>query len=367
MATYKKIETKYINGEQVFNFGGLVPGILAGQTPPGPSPTPSPTATITPTMTATPTATPTITPTNTPTITPTITSTPTNTPTPSITPSHTPTLTPTPSSTPAPAIDPDAAAYMTAVLNAGGTLDAVMSGAVETLVYDLKTAGVWAKIDVFLPVLGATANSHKINLVEPTNATYDWSYYGSVNHTIEGMTNDSVAGAVIPDFYIEDFVFATSGSSHFALYRNRADASGLNGFINTIESTPYQFFVNGCYGANSPYVEMYGGTNTGWNSVSNNGQGVMTLNRTTPTAISLYQDGVLIQTRTDTARPIVSLGKHKPILLALWWNPNYAPDYVYPDFGNQRIASVSYGAGLGSVERSALDIAIMDFNTTLGR
>jgi len=73
MSKFKKLQIQYINGEPVFNFGGLVPPILfPDPTPPGPSPTPSPTATITPT----PTITPTITPTNTPSPTPTLTPTP---------------------------------------------------------------------------------------------------------------------------------------------------------------------------------------------------------------------------------------------------------------------------------------------------
>lgn len=89
MPSFRKLFTNYINGEQVFNFGGLVPGILAGLTPPPPpSPTPTPTATITPTPTITPTITPTST--ETPTPTPTITPTSTLTPTPTITPTSTP-------------------------------------------------------------------------------------------------------------------------------------------------------------------------------------------------------------------------------------------------------------------------------------
>lgn len=82
----KSLLTQYFQGEQVYNYGGLVPGILF------PNPSPSPTPSNTPTPSITPTTTPTITPTNTTTNTPspTQTKTPTQTTTPTNTPSTTP-------------------------------------------------------------------------------------------------------------------------------------------------------------------------------------------------------------------------------------------------------------------------------------
>lgn len=75
MPKYKSLEQAQLNGDIIYNFGGLVPEILF----PDPTPSPTPSFTPTPTLTKTPTPTPSITPTNT--ITPSIT--PTKTPTPS--------------------------------------------------------------------------------------------------------------------------------------------------------------------------------------------------------------------------------------------------------------------------------------------
>lgn len=298
-----------------------------------------------------------VTPTPTPSFTPTVT--PTAQPTP--TPSYTPSVTPSPS---VPAIDADAAAFLNAVVLTGGTVDATMSGAVETLVSELKTAGVWSKIDVFLPVIGGTADAHKINLVEPSNATFDYTYFGTVNHGVSGMTTDSNLGAVVPTWYAEELVQSTSGSSHYALYRNRAGSSyGLNGFIGTYEGTPYKLIVNGNYGSDSAYAELYGGNNTGWNAITNNGLGNMTLVRS-GTTLSLYQNGSLIQTRTSTTYNFTH-NLQKVALLALWWT-NY-PNNIYDEVGDQRVCTFSIGAGLTSTERADLETAIDNFNTTLGR
>lgn len=94
MAKYKSLQTTFLNGDELFNFGGFVPPVLFPETQPL-SPTPTPTPTITPTPSSTPAVSPSPTATSTPTTTPTIT--PTNTQTPTITPTKTSTPTPSPS------------------------------------------------------------------------------------------------------------------------------------------------------------------------------------------------------------------------------------------------------------------------------
>ena len=79
-------------------------------------------------------------------VTPTPTGTPNPTPTPTITPTNTnsptptPTITPTPS--PGPAFDPDAAAYLSAVITAGGTVDSTMSAATNNMFLALKNCSI---------------------------------------------------------------------------------------------------------------------------------------------------------------------------------------------------------------------------------
>ena len=108
MAKYKSLQETYLNGDILFNFGGLVPPILFPNPtpPPSPSPTGTPILTQTPTPSITATLTPTPTLTSTPTPTGTIgltaTPTPTNTGTPTTTPTNTATPTPTKTGTPTP-------------------------------------------------------------------------------------------------------------------------------------------------------------------------------------------------------------------------------------------------------------------------
>jgi len=144
---------------------------------PNPSPTPVP---ITPTPTPTNTTTPTPTPSITPSITPTITPTKTTTPTPTLTP------TPTSSPTPAPVFDPDAAAYLSAVVSAGGAVTSPMSAATNNMFLALKSNGLYTKLASFYPILGGVQSSHAIEGKNPVGSQ-NLTFNGSWVHNDKGM------------------------------------------------------------------------------------------------------------------------------------------------------------------------------------
>lgn len=131
---------------------------------------PSPTPTNTPTMTVTPTVT----------VTPTMTVTPTNT------------VTPTPTVSPGPAFDADAAAYLAAVISAGGTTDSTISAATDTLFTSLKSNGLYNKIKRLYPFVGGVANSNKINAKIP--GTNDIGFNGGWTHNYSGSTPNGTTG-----------------------------------------------------------------------------------------------------------------------------------------------------------------------------
>jgi len=126
-------------------------------------------------------------PSPTPSITPTTTVTPTVsvTPTPSITPSVTVTPTPSPSVIP---FDADAAAYLAEVVASGGTVDATMSAATNTLFVDLKANGFYNNL-YFFPMIGGIANS---NGIEATLSTYRIDWYGGWTHNASGSTANGI-------------------------------------------------------------------------------------------------------------------------------------------------------------------------------
>lgn len=211
--------------------GGVTP--TPTPVPVTPTPTPSitptntPTNTVTPTNTGTPTPTPTRTPAPACDITYTELPSPTPSNTPTITPTNTSSPTPTPTASPGPAFDPDAAAYLSAVVSAGGTVTSSMSAATNTLFTDLKSNSLYSKMTQFYPMLGGTASSMGIMGNRASGTTYDISWFGSWSYNISGATGNgsntyatfNISGGTLP-----------STNSHLALYGNLPNNTTVIGY-----------------------------------------------------------------------------------------------------------------------------------------
>ena len=156
-------------------------------------------------------------------VTPTPTPTSSITPTPSITPTLTPT--PTPSSS-APAFDADAAAYLSDVISAGGTVDATISAATNTLYTDLKSNGFYSKMSIFYPFVGGTAASHAIMGDRTSGTTYDLTFVGGVTHGVSGTTGNLINGG-INTLYAAD---NQPTDRHFSVYANQGPDVNSNGY-----------------------------------------------------------------------------------------------------------------------------------------
>jgi hypothetical protein len=90
--------------------------------------------------------------------------------------------------------DPDAEAF----LLAAGITDPTEIAAVNTLVEDLKDAGLWTLFDAFYPFVGGTATSCKWNLKDPldTDAAFRITWYGGMSFSSTGILgNGSNSGS----------------------------------------------------------------------------------------------------------------------------------------------------------------------------
>ena len=186
-----------------------------------PTPTPTPTATNTPTPTPTATNTPTPTATNTPTPTPTATNTPTPTPTPSA------------------QGDPDATAYLNAVVNEGGTINGTISVAVDTLFRSLKSEGIYNKLLVMYPFVGGVANSHSLNALSPTNLnTYYIGWTAGWTHNVSGASHTNGA------YY---------GNTNFVPSTNLSSVESSMGYYISTSPQVGDGYVMGAYNSGSQW------------------------------------------------------------------------------------------------------------------
>ena len=76
--------------------------------------------------------------------------------------------------------DADAQAFITA-----SGISGTEATAINTLVTDLKSANIWAKMKAVYPIVGGTATSHKFNLLNPvdSNAANRLVFAGGVTHS----------------------------------------------------------------------------------------------------------------------------------------------------------------------------------------
>ena len=90
------------------------------------------------------------------------------------------------------AVDADAQAF----ISAAGITDLTQAAAINTLVNDLKTYGLWTKMKAFYPMVGGTAASHKFNLKDPRdlNAAYRLTFFGGLIHDSNGVLGNGTTG-----------------------------------------------------------------------------------------------------------------------------------------------------------------------------
>jgi hypothetical protein len=143
------------------------------------------------------------------------------------------------------AVDPDAAAFLTAA----AITDPTITSAINTLVVDMKGFGIWTKMKAIYPFVGGTAALHKWNLKDPQDldAAYRLVFNGGWTHSSTGALPNGTNG------YANTFLNANTAlqqfSHHHAFYHNTdnsgtglrsmggAQASGSVQFRTTIEGS----------------------------------------------------------------------------------------------------------------------------------
>jgi hypothetical protein len=346
-------------------WGSQIMNVLKVDPTPTPTPSVTPTSTVTPTPTITPTTTvtPTLTVTPTPSVTPTLTPTTTVTPTSTLTPTVTPTNTPTPSSSPIPSGTTEANAYLSAVVDAGGTgITPTISAATVTLFTSLVSNGLWDELEAFYPYIGGIDASHKFNAKNPvdTDAAYRLIFNGGWTHDANGITPNGI-NADADTFYVPSSA-ATLTSASIGFY-----------YSNTASTRPYPvemgvaWFNTGiALQARMPSATQNIGRLWGGWSITNYGDsaqtGTLIISRTSSSLLKLYRRGVL--NYTNTGSPGTNTNLTLGVILG-GLKRVQIPDIIDRSDRNQRFTFIA--KGLDDTQVANLDTIIQDYQTALGR
>lgn len=129
--------------------------------------------------------------------------------------------------------DADAQAFITAA----GITDATQRSAINTLVTDLKSYGIWTKMKAIWPFVGGTSSSHKWNLKDPRDldAAYRLVFSGGGTHSSTGYQPNGVNG--YGDTFLNVNTTLNTDNTSIAYYSRTND---------------YSFALMGCVEAASP-------------------------------------------------------------------------------------------------------------------
>jgi hypothetical protein len=121
--------------------------------------------------------------------------------------------------------DPDAAAYIAAVVAAGGTVTATQSSAINTFIREGKTAGWWASLRrIQLPIWGVAA-PNAICMKSLTSGTF----VGGITHGAGFFTTDGSTGYFMQGSSLAAQGATTSSLSFFSL---QTAASAIAGSVH---------------------------------------------------------------------------------------------------------------------------------------
>jgi len=233
--------------------------------------------------------------------------------------------------------------------------------AVNTLVSDLKTTGLWTKMKAVYPMVGGTALSHKFNLANPvdTNEAFRLTFYGGGTHSSTGyQPNGTDAYA---DTNLTPSTSLSLNSTHISYYsRTNVSNNGYEMGCATL-TTEAQYLLLICrYSSgimystiNTPQSRV--SLTTGSNTIST---GLFIGNRTASNVVSGFRD----TTKTvSSSAASGTLPSHKVLI-------GGTSNYGTPgNFSTKECAFASIGDGLTDMESNLFYQIVEKFQNALGR
>lgn len=237
--------------------------------------------------------------------------------------------------------------------------DTTIQTATNTLVSDLKTAGIWSKMKAIYPMAGGTATTHKFNLVDSqdTNAAFRLSFVGGWTHSSLGATpNGTNAYAVT---YLNTATNLTLNSGAYGFYsrtNSLVQSSDMGAYSTLPDSFTYIYtYVTGGL-RDFRYCEG-GAGNTRYSSATRT-DGFFVASRTASNVAKGYRNGAIEISGSvpSSATSTVNL------ILGAYNNNGTAAAY-----SSRQLAFAFISTGLNDTENANLYTAVQNFQISLGR
>jgi len=235
--------------------------------------------------------------------------------------------------------------------------DTTIQTATNTLVNDLKTAGVWTKMRAVYPIVGGTATTHKFNLVNPqdTDAAYRLSFSTGWTHSSTGMLPNGTS-AFANTFLATSVIGLNTGHLSFYSRTNSLSASS-KASMGSLKSTPNSYSDLGFGSLNQDYFR-WNNSGTYDNIAATNTLGFYNGSRTAGGTIKLFKNGTAI------INGVAASSATSAISFYISASNNNGVTQFYD---NKECAFASIGDGLNDTEAANFYTAVQNFQTTLNR
>lgn len=249
-------------------------------------------------------------------------------------------------------VDADAQAFLTAA----AITDPTISGAINTLVVQMKADNIWNKMKAVYPMVGGTANSHKFNLKDPRDldAAFRLLFAGGWTHSANGALPNGTNGYA--NTFFNPRTHLTIGSNSQGQYQtlNQVD-SGARGVWDSGTTYRFEFCSISSIYANQARTLANGADILGSSFPDTRG---LVVSKTSSSRFKFMRNSAVLGD--------VSAGS------ALYPNINYYIAALNNNgsanfFSNMQFSFFFLGEGLSDTEVSNLYTAVQTFQTALSR
>lgn len=244
--------------------------------------------------------------------------------------------------------DADALAFIASA----SITDNTQKSAINTLVTDFKTYGIWSKMKAIYPMVGGTASQHRFNLKDPrtVDAAYYLTFYNGWTHSADGATGNP------SDVYADTKFTGLINNSSLSYYNKYTGLDNNNVLMGVYNNPDVNSYITSNFNGISNFAIRSLTSKVSYASTAN--AGLWMANRQSQTNFNAWHNGV--KKGTDTISSSISTQAG-----AIYLNSYNAGSPNYPSKAICAFASI--GDGLTDTEASNFYTSVQAYQITLNR